>query len=723
MPVKSKKTTKRRTNKKSQKHLTLKTRDFKTPTVDIKLVNKENVSINKDTKLIKMFKTPFTPSKVKPQDDFYTWINYQWLTNQSTENSKHKKFYVQVDSFRVTQEKVYYELMDIVNKYTKHNSNPLSHALKNVHNSLINLNQNKAVNQVINAVEQVEQFIEGGNIYALLAAFNRNEMVSWGCPIVWNILPDQKNVQVYRNTISAPQLTAYDYLLYIEDESDDQNSEMVKYQKKYKRSFLAFIDEMFDACLGKNHGYLASDVWSVEFDMLTAMGCDKVKNDDNENYYNRVTTHDALAKYGFDWVQFSHLLGYKHTPEFFICTSLNSLQCMMALMNKNDNWKTKKWKTYFIYLHLRQIIRFHKQWRLIYYNFHGKIVKGQPVPFPDEIYPVFGMGYCFNTFLTNQYVSEHNNPVSIKYVHDMASGLLNVFKRIIKRNSWLSPSTRRQASLKLEHLKLVVGSPKLMRKDPVLKYSNTDAYENMLMMSAWRHKHFIDLHGKKPVDIPMIDWNEFKFVGTQAFVVNAYYTPTQNSIYVPLAYLQKPFIDLDERGIEYNLAYIGFTLGHEMSHSLDDMGSKYDHLGNLHNWWTPEDRTKFNRKVKDVIHQYETFAKYDNVIMDASLSTGENLADISGLAICMEYLRNFQDTNNDIIPIKSLSFNAFFVYIAIQSRQKIYAEAVQAQLKTNPHPMDKYRTNCPLARLLLFRSIYNIKKGDKMYWESTDTIW
>ena len=69
------------------------------------------------------------------------------------------------------------------------------------------------------------------------------------------------------------------------------------------------------------------------------------------------------------------------------------------------------------------------------------------------------------------------------------------------------------------------------------------------------------------------------------------------------------------------------------------------------------------------------------------------------------------------------SFEAFFTYIAIQSRQKIVDKAINAQLKTNPHPMDKYRTNCPLARLKLFRSLYNIKKGDKMYWNSTDTIW
>jgi putative endopeptidase len=246
----------------------------------------------------------------------------------------------------------------------------------------------------------------------------------------------------------------------------------------------------------------------------------------------------------------------------------------------------------------------------------------------------------------------------------------------------------------------------------------------MRKLAHWRTNKMIALDGKSSeIDIPMIDWEEFKIIGKQSYIVNAYYTPTENSIYVPLAYLQKPFIDLEERGIEYNLAHIGYTLGHEMSHCLDDLGSKYDEKGNLHNWWTKHDRKKFNLKVNNVIKQYEQFAGYDGIKMDASLSTGENLADISGLAICEEYLRDFQDKNDDIVPIRALSFNAFFVYLAIQARQKIFDEAVKAQLKTNPHPMDKYRTNCPLARLELFRSLYNIQKKDKMYWPSTDTIW
>ena len=480
---------------------------------------------------------------------------------------------------------------------------------------------------------------------------------------------------------------------------------------------------MFDACLGKNHGLKATDVWDVEYDILGALGCNGIKKD-NENGYNVVTKGESLKKCGLDWNELAKQIGYKTVPDKYICTSLNYVSCMMGLLTENDTWKSKKWQTYYYYIVFRQLIRFHSKWRLIYYEFHGKFVKGQPVPWPKEIYPVFGLSLCFNSLLSKEYIERNKQQKSIDYVKNMAEDLLTVYKRIIKRNTWLSPKTKKYALQKLDHIHLIVGSPDVLRDDPILSYQSKGAYQNLKKIAIWRYKKLIELDGKSSdADIPVIDWSEFKLVGKQPYVVNAYYTPSENSIYIPLAYLQKPFIDLDERGIEYNLAHVGYTLGHEMSHCLDDLGSQYDYKGNLHNWWTKEDREKFNRKVKDVIKQYETFAAYDGIKMDASLSTGENLADISGLAICQEYLRDFQQKNNDEIPICALSFNAFFTYIAIQARQKIFDEAIKAQLKTNPHPLDKYRTNCPLARLELFRSLYNIKKGDKMYWPSTDTIW
>jgi predicted metalloendopeptidase len=307
----------------------------------------------------------------------------------------------------------------------------------------------------------------------------------------------------------------------------------------------------------------------------------------------------------------------------------------------------------------------------------------------------------------------------------MAEDLKTVFIRIIKRNNWMQTKTKEKALEKLNKFKLTVGSPELLREDPLLDYKEDDPWGNLVKMAQWRHLEAIKLYGKQVIDIPVIDWATIppKFVGTQAYVVNAAYTPTENGIYIPLGYIQKPFVDLDERGLEYNLSRIGFTIAHEMSHALDDWGSKYDEFGKLNDWWTEKDKKEFKKIQKDVIKQYEVFAKYDGIDFDAEPSIGEDLADISGLAICQEYLRDFQLKNQDILPIQSLSFEAFFVFFAIQSRQKISKKAILAQLKTNPHPLDKYRCNVPLSRTNVFRAIYNVKKGNKMWWHSTNSVW
>jgi putative endopeptidase len=544
-------------------------------------------------------------------------------------------------------------------------------------------------------------------------------MVRWACPIQWKVMADDKNAKIFRNYISLPELSLYDAELYLDDNSG-KTREFIKYRKDVQEKYIKYVDEIFDACVGKHHGLSGKDVFEVEKDILFAMGCDSIKND-SPDFYNVVKTDEAFEKYGFNWYQVSKYLGYKTPPEFFICDSLNYLKCICSLLK--DNWKTQKWKSYWLYIYYRQMIRFDKKLVYIHYNFNGKFLHGIPGHFPWDLYPIFGMSITFNTFLTTEFVKKFKNESVVNYVKSMGEDLITVFKRIISRNTWLTPKTRDYALLKLKNLTFSIAAPKVMREDPLLDYKDNDPWGNLLKITNWRTYKYISLEGSDVVDIPQISWNAFKLIGQQAYIVNAMYTPTQNSIYIPLGYLQKPFVDLDERGIEYNLSHIGFTLAHEMSHALDDNGSKYDYKGNLHNWWKSEDKKKFKAIQNDIIKQYETFASYDKIHFDAAPSIGEDLADISAMAICTEYLRDFQDNNDDIIPIRSLSFQSFYVYFAMQQRQHIYKEAVEAQLKTNPHPPDKYRANVPLSRLKLFRSLYNIQKGDKMYWPSTDTVW
>jgi predicted metalloendopeptidase len=342
------------------------------------------------------------------------------------------------------------------------------------------------------------------------------------------------------------------------------------------------------------------------------------------------------------------------------------------------------------------------------------------------LYPIFGLSLTFNTFLTNEYVGSYWNQVNADFVQDIATNLLTVFKRIIKRNTWLTEETKLYALKKLDHLELIIAKPKKLREDPLLEYEEKDAWYNMSLIGKWRKDKYIKLQGKEIVDVPLIDWKNFKLVGTQAYVVNAYYEMNKNKIFVPLAIMQHPCINLDERGLEYNIARIGYTLGNEMSHALDNTGSKYDYKGNLYNWWKPSDQKKYNEIVKNIIKQYETFASYDGIKFNAELTVGEDMADISGMAICQEYLLDYFDVNDIEMSIRELELKVFYVHYASHQRQHIYKRALKAQLNTNPHPLDKYRTNCVLARLEIFKVIYEIKKGDKMWWHTNDvnsTIW
>jgi putative endopeptidase len=671
---------------------------------------------NLEKTIIKELKQAVSPSNINPRNDFYSYINERWLNKEQLE--KGQEYIVQVDSFRLIQDKVYRELLQLINEYIKKSNTKLSKEINNFYKSQLKLNTDiQTKNYANKRLESIDEIRKNGNLWELLGLSNSNEIVSWGSPFTWSLNPDDKNPSIFRCYIDQPQLSLIDINIYFDDGID------VEYKRKYKNQFFKYINELFENSFGKNHNFNVEDVFLVEIELIMAMSCNFIKGKKSDSSYNKVTTHEALQKYGFDWKLFSKELGFDYTPEFFITSNLNYLKCGTELLLKQ--WNSERWRTYWIYIFIRQQNRWNQKGLNIIYDFLGKFVVGQEAQVEKQVQPIYSLGFAFNTFLTNEYIDNYKNDQLINYVKSMAEDLKTVFIRIIKRNKWLQPKTKEKALKKLNNFNLEVGSPKILREDPLLNYYDDDAWGNMLKVAHWRHDKAVNLEGKPIVDIPVMDWAQFpaKFVGTQAYVVNASYTPSKNGIYIPLGYVQKPFIDLEERGIEYNLAHIGFTLGHEMSHALDDWGSQYDETGKLNNWWTDKDRKKFKKIQNDVIKQYETFASYDGIKFDAVPSIGEDLADISGLTICREYLRDFQLKNEDILPIQALSFEAFFVYFAYQQRQKISKKAIQAQLKTNPHPLDKYRTNVPLSRMPLFRAIYKIKKGDKMWWHSTNRIW
>jgi predicted metalloendopeptidase len=663
---------------------------------------------------VKQLLSKFAPHSIKPENDFYDYINFQWLKNVSLENQQ--KYITQIDDFRLTQHQVYEELNDIILDYIKTHNDKLSKNLKNFYNSVIKMNPKDYTKRLAKeAVKTIDGLIAEGNPWKMLAFFNKDEMIAHKAPFVWALNPDDKNTKIYTCYVSAHQFTILDLAVYYDDGKD------VDYKIKYRKEFKKSCQKIFDVLLGSNE-FQGKDIYDVEVDIFNTLGCIDITSKEEESY-NKINGNEALSKYGFDWKEFSHQLGFKQMPASFITSSKNYLKCGTNLFLQN--WNTPKWRSYWVWILLSRLARITHGYEKLNYEFSGKFERGQEqINETDAVSASLYMSVPFNTFLTNEYVKKYENPQAMEYVKTLCNDLKLVYKKILMRNTWLQPSTKAYALKKLDHFNFVYGKPEGLREDPDLDYG-TLLYDNMKKIIEWRHNKLIDLNGKHTIDIPMMDWSQYpvKMTGTQAYIVNASYTPSKNSIYINLGYIQKPFIDLDERGIEYNLAHLGFTISHELSHAFDDWGSKYGWDGNLNDWWTDADKKKYKEIQQDVIKQYEEFAARDGIKFDASIGVGEDLADISGLAICDEYLRDFQDKNSDLIPIRYLSYEGFYTYFAFQQRQVVTKKALAAQLKTNPHPLDKYRTNVPLSRSEIFRALYNVKKGDGMWWHNTDTVW
>lgn len=682
-----------------------------------------STTFNLEKQIIKEIKQAVSPSNITPNNDFYSYINERWLKDIDIE--AYQQYITQIDDFRLVQDKVYRELIEIIDDYLKDpvtKNTPKANCIRNAYESFKKKNTLEQTRCLANVVvDYIDELRKSKiNVWEKIAHSNANEIISFGAPFVWSLNPDDKNPQKYKCYLDPPEVTLLDIDIYYDYPEDTEEDK--KYKKTYRNRYFQYLNKLFEIAFGENHSFNVKDIYNTEIELLNAMSCDLIKQED-EDGYNLISKEEAIKDFGFDWEAFCKALGFKEVPSDFVTSNVNYLLCGTKLML--EKWDSEQWRTYWIYIYIRQQCRFADYGWENFFEFQGKFLRGQERFVDDYISPVFGMSFTFNTFLTNEYILRYENKQAVQYVKNMVEDLRRVFIRIIKRNNWLQPKTKRIAIEKLETIKLLVGSPPILREDPLLDYKPDDPWGNLNKMAAWRHKQAIRLVGKDVIDIPVIDWTQIppKLVSTQAYVVNAMYTPTENSIYIPLGYIQKPFVDLDERGLEYNLAHIGFTIAHEMSHSLDDLGSRYDKDGKLNNWWTKKDAEHFKKIQKDIVKQYEDYAKKDGIVFDAWPSIGEDLADISGFAICLEYLRDFQLKNQDILPIQTLSFEGFFIYFALQSRQKISKKAILAQLKTNPHPLDKYRCNIPLSRSNVFRAIFKVKKGDNMWWHSSNSVW
>jgi len=209
----------------------------------------------------------------------------------------------------------------------------------------------------------------------------------------------------------------------------------------------------------------------------------------------------------------------------------------------------------------------------------------------------------------------------------------------------------------------------------------------------------------KPVD--RSEW------GMTPPTVNAYYSPLMNEIAFPAGILQSPFFDLTADDAA-NYGAIGVVIGHEMGHGFDDQGSKFDAEGNLKNWWTPEDRQKFDARAACVIDQFNTLDVGDGLRHNGKLVVGEALGDLGGITLAYKaYKRSLGGKPGPILDGFTAGQRFFLAFARVWARSH-RPEDLQLRLKTDPHPIAKYRTIGTLQNSPEFQQAFSCKLGDPM---------
>ena len=198
-----------------------------------------------------------------------------------------------------------------------------------------------------------------------------------------------------------------------------------------------------------------------------------------------------------------------------------------------------------------------------------------------------------------------------------------------------------------------------------------------------------------------------------AHQVNAYYSPSLNDIVFPAGILQEPFFSKSQ-DIASNFGGFGMVIGHEITHGFDDQGSKFDSDGNLKNWWTDLDRTKYNEKTEIVKTQYSKYVIENNNV-NGELTLGENIADIGGLALSFRALKQYLKDKFNYVDTKLLK--QFFINYANIWKSKSRKEDTLYRLTVDPHSPPIFRVNGAVKNIDEFYDLFNINKTDALYIE------
>jgi len=281
------------------------------------------------------------------------------------------------------------------------------------------------------------------------------------------------------------------------------------------------------------------------------------------------------------------------------------------------------------------------------------------------------------------YVSRYFTPDTKAKADELVHNLIRAMDARLANLTWMAPETKAKARAKLAAFTPKIGYPDKWRDYSALEIVPGDLVGNAFRARAFEYNRQLAKMGK-PVD--RSEW----FM--TPMTVNAYANPLMNEVVFPAAILQPPFFD-PNADPAVNYGAIGAVIGHELSHHFDDQGRKYDPQGNLADWWTAEDVTRFKAGTDKVVAQYGGYEPIKGTHVNGELTLGENMADLAGLAVAYDAYKLSLHGKPDRVIDGYTGDQRFFLGFGQVWRNKMREAAMMQQLTTDPHSPGQLRPN------------------------------
>jgi len=338
------------------------------------------------------------------------------------------------------------------------------------------------------------------------------------------------------------------------------------------------------------------------------------------------------------------------------------------------------------------------------FAFFGKTLSGTPEQESRARRAVQATSGALGFAVGHRYAQRYFPASAKRQAEAMVANIIAAYHKRIARLAWMAPATRAAAQAKLATLRVSVGYP-----DRWPSYGGLDVVAGQAYENADRVERFEDARALEKLHEPV---DRAQWVMTPQ-TVNAVNMPAMNALNFPAAILEPPFFD-PHRPAVMNYAAIGAVIGHEISHSFDNLGSTFDARGRMRNWWTPDDSVHFAASTAALARQYDAYRPFPDLAINGQLTLSENIADLAGVTAAYDAYRASLGGKQAPAWAGFRGDQQFFLSFAQVWRTKFRDPALRQRLLTDAHSPGPWRART-VRNLDAWYRAFRVEPPDSLY--------